>query len=154
MSSNIYLPHPSLPYVCFSSLSLTRRPIMHAGSTTERQPAAPFARKAFRVKCMRANYSFPRQICASRYAQHTWEIALLMYAPHGNWRANTLATAGFYCFLVNNSNFFCYFYAYASLKYVPDQYLKYQRETSTHGGTYNRTDRQTDLVFLLVKILR
>ena len=35
------------------------------------------------------------RLCMCAYAQHTWEIALLIHAPHGNWRANTLATAGF-----------------------------------------------------------
>ena len=35
-------------------------------------------------------------------------------------------------------------------KNMSHQYLKYQRETSTHGETYNRTDRQTDLVFFLL----
>ena len=126
MSSNIFLPHPSLPvYVFFSScssISLTRRPIMQGQRPSGNPPLRLHATEpsasnicacviAFRVKYVRVR--------TTHVGNRT-----LMYSPHGNWRANTLATAGFLPF--------------------SRQYLKYQRETSTHGGTYNRTDRQTD----------
>ena len=108
MSSNIYLPHPSLSvYVCFSSISLTRRPII--GSTTERQPAAPFARKAFSVRYIRASYSFPRQICARTHntlGKSHFQCTRPMATGGQIQKKKRLV---FYRFLVNNSNFFVIF---------------------------------------------
>ena len=63
------------------NVPITRGPIMQSQRLSGNPPL-----------CLHAKLS-ASNMCA--YAQHTWENALLMYAPRENWRANTLATAGF-----------------------------------------------------------
>ena len=66
----------------------------------------PFARKIFASDRAYACEEIPRV-----HKTHAENRVIYVRAPcqHSNWRANTLATAVFYRFLVNNSNFFVIF---------------------------------------------
>ena len=76
----------------FSSISLTRRPIMQ-GQRPRGNP--PFARKIFA-----SGRAYACEVISRVYAKRTRKIALYIYVrtpcQHSNWRANTLATGRFF----------------------------------------------------------
>ena len=104
MSSNIFLPHPSLPvYLCFSSISLTRRPIMQGQRPSGNPPLRLHAKPSASNICacviaLRVKYE---RISTTHVGNRTFNVRApwqLAGKKLGNGRF-------FYRFLVNNSNF-------------------------------------------------
>ena len=110
MSLNIFPPTPVSSR--FSSISLTRRPIISLTRRPIMQGQQPGGNPPFARKIFASDRAYACELISRVWAKRTWKIALYTYALLAN-----IATGGqipwqrpvFYHFLVNNSNFFVIF---------------------------------------------